>query len=268
MADQDTGLAPLEDAVEVPTPDDATPVDSSPEAGGDGVGGSDDEVVEEESPYLQITDDNGNPVHTYKTLEDAQKTFREKESMIGKQAAKVHELEQRLAQLDQEQRLAQLEKSQQSATQQAQAKARQAEMDELREQLATDPGKALDLLMQQDEYNQRRLQEEVQKLSQSFEERLLRQTDDYSQHKDVVDVLMAKGLTLNDALEIAKKVTPVAKATHPPRPATPKAPTPKAPAGKSKPRGELSAGAAAMLQNMGFGSFKDDIAASLVQGDE
>ena len=273
MAEQDTGVndAPLDEAMAALAPDEATP-DLGSEADAEGAGGSDEgEVVEEESPFLSILGDDGTPVHTYKTVEDAQKTFREKESMLGKQAARVRELEAQLARVDQEKRLSQLEKATQSATTAAQEAARKAQLDELREQLATDPGKALDLMTQQDEYYSRKLQELEQSLSSRFEEKLLRQTDDYTQHKETVDVLMSKGLSFADAMDVAKTVAPTAaapKATQPPRPQPPRAPTPKAPNKSSKPRGDLSPIAAAVLENMGFGSLKDGVAASIAEGVE
>jgi len=199
-------------------------------------------------PLVVFKDEKtGEVIKSYEDVDAVRKALQEKEEYLSRKDRDITELKQRLAQAE---RIEKLEQQAVEANTKAKRESAQKELEQLRKDLDDNPSKALDLLMDQDRY----FSEQLSALKSELREELLKRSDDYSSHQEMVDALRAEGMPLDKAIAFAQKHAP--KSEGPAR--QPKGGTPppteqqRAPGGQKTVR-KMSGVAASTLASFGFG---------------
>lgn len=177
------------------------------------------------APLVVVTDDDGKVLKSYATGDDAAKAIREQEKFYGKQ---IGQLQRQLNEIQTGTRLEKLEAQSKAAEAAAQLKRDEAELAKLKEDIADNPEKAVDLLLQRDQYFQQRLADMEANIKTELEDRFTKQSDDYKANAPLIEAMVERGMKRSDAIELAKEHV---------RPAQPKSAPRPVPSGQSAKRG-------------------------------
>ncbi|MCP4638843.1 MAG: hypothetical protein GY851_00345 [bacterium] len=194
--------------------EDTPPAGSQTDEGvGEGAATEPDGAKPDETPFLKTA------TSTYKSPEDAVKGFDESQKALSRVQQEKHDLKQ---QLEQAQSLASIAKTieKQTAPQGESADDREARIAKITQEVADDPGRAVALILEQDQVQQaevRKLREELvesnKKRDEAYDlkigELAVNQNPVYQKHREQVEEAQTKyGVDRDTAIKIVADNTP------------------------------------------------------------